>query len=195
MTRFASAIAAVVLALAALICTGAFAGAAATPERARTAGHQHGGWPGYGFEHFLRRYEAANTAFVNGDPEPWLEITAEKDPASIFGGFGGLGEAGVASVRERYRLAARAFRPSGAVVDFEYLVKDVRGRLAYTVARERAEGGVLYPGQTERQEHFLRVTMIFRFERGAWKIVHRQADRMVELELPAPPGPPAGAPQ
>lgn len=192
MTRVATAIAAVALALAVLASTGAFAGAAATPERAETAGHDHGGWPAYSFERFLQRYEAANTAFVNGDAGPWLAMTAEKDPASIFGGFGGLGEAGVETVQQRYLLAARAFVPSGAVVDFEYLVKDVRGRLAYTVARERAE--VLYPGYTERQEHFLRVTMIFRFERGAWKIVHRQADRMVELELPTPPGPPAGTP-
>ena len=64
--------------------------------------------------------------------------STERDPASIFGGFGGLGEAGVATVHQRYLLAARAFRPSGAVVDFEYRVKDVRGSLAYTVAIERA---------------------------------------------------------
>jgi hypothetical protein len=36
--------------------------------------------------------------------------------------------------------------------------------LAYTVALERAN--VLYAGQTELQELFLRVTMIFRFDRG-----------------------------
>ena len=142
------------------------------------AGHAHG------FERFLHRYEAANTAFVNGDPSPWLSITAEKDPASIFGGFGGLGEAGVAKVHQRYLLAAGAFRPSGAEVDFEYLVKDVRGRLAYTVAIERAN--VLYAGQTERQQQVLRATMIFRFEKGAWKIVHRHADTMVDLQLPTP---------
>jgi hypothetical protein len=84
-------------------------------------------------ERFLQRYEAANTAFVNGDPGPWLSITAEKDPASIFGGFGGLGDVGVGQVHQRYLLAAGAFRPSGTAVDFEYLVKDVRGKRAYTV--------------------------------------------------------------
>ena len=137
-----------------------------------------------GFERFLPQYEAANTAFVNGDPSPWLAITAEQDPASIFGGFGGLGDVGVAAVRERYLLAASAFSPSGAEVDFEYLVKDVRGRLAYTVAIERAN--VLYAGHTERQQQILRATMIFRFEEGAWKIVHRHADTMVDLQLPTP---------
>jgi ketosteroid isomerase-like protein len=80
-----------------------------------------------------------------------------------------------------YELAARAFQPSGADVDFEYLVKDVRGKLAYTVAIERAD--VLYTGQAERREQVLRSTMIFRFDRRSWKIVHRHADTMVDLEL------------
>lgn len=112
----------------------AFAGArpATTPDLPSRGGHAHD------FERFLDRYEAANTAFVNGDPSPWLAITAAKDPVSIFGGFGGLGDAGTASVHQRYLLAATAFRPSGADVDFQYLVKDVQGRLAYTVAIERS---------------------------------------------------------
>ena len=60
----------------------------------------------------------------------------------------------------------------------------MRGRLAYTVAIERAD--VLYAGQTEPQQQVLRATMIFRFEQGAWKIVHRHADTMVDLQLPTP---------
>lgn len=176
MKRLSSAIAALLLGLAVLVSAGGFTGAAATAEHAQIADHVHG------FERFLQRYEAANSSFVNGDPSPWLSITTEQDPASIFGGFGGLGEAGVGTVRQRYLLAASAFRPSGAQVDFEYLVKDVRGRLAYTVAIERAN--VLYAGQTERQQQVLRTTMIFRLEEGTWKIVHRHADSMVDLQLP-----------
>lgn len=178
MKRLTSVITALLLGLTVLVSAGAFAGPAATTDRAHGAGHAHG------FERFLQRYEAANSAFVNGDPSPWLSTTTEKDPASIFGGFGGLGEAGVAKVRQRYLLAARAFRPSGAQVHFEYLVKDVRGTLAHTVAIERAE--VLYAGQAERRQQTLRATMTFRFEEGAWKIVHRHADSMVDLQLPTP---------
>jgi hypothetical protein len=136
------------------------------------------------FDQFLPRYEAANSAFLNGDPGPWLAIVSPNEPASIFGGFGGLGEAGVDEVHQRYLLAAGAFRPSGATVEVDYLVKDVQGRIAYTVAIERAD--VLYAGHTEVQEQVLRVTMIFRLERGDWKIVHRHADDMVDLELPSP---------
>jgi hypothetical protein len=137
---------------------------------------------GHDFDRFLQRYETANTAFVNGDPSRWLRMTAERDPVSIFGGFGGLGEAGTALVHQRYLLAATAFQPSGADVDFQYLVKDVRGRLAYTVAIERSS--VLYAGQTERRSQILRVTMIFRRDHGDWKIVHRHADTMIALQLP-----------
>jgi ketosteroid isomerase-like protein len=176
MKRLTSAFAAMVLALAVLAVSGAFAGSTATADRA------HGDVHAQGFERFLQRYESANSAFVNGDSSPWLSISAENDPASIFGGFGGLGDAGVAKVRQRYLLAASAFRPSDAHVEFEYLVKDVRGRLAYTVAIERAN--VLYAGQNARQQQVLRATMIFRFEKGAWKIVHRHADTMVDLQLP-----------
>ena len=178
MKRLTGALVALLLALAVLATSGAFAGSSATADTARGAGH------GYNFERFLERYEAANTAFVNGDAGPWSTIAAEKDPVSIFGGFGGLGETGVAEVNERYALAARAFQPSGADVEFEYLVKDVRGRLAYTVAIERAS--VLYTGHTERRPQVLRSTMIFRFDRGGWKIVHRHADTMIDLQLPMP---------
>jgi hypothetical protein len=178
MKRLIPLMAAFVLSLAVLASSGVLAGSTAD------AHHGYGTGSTHGFERFLDRYESANSAFVNGDPGAWLSITAEKDPASIFGGFGGLGEAGVAEVHERYLLAARAFRPSGARVDFDYLVKDVRGKLAYTVAIERAN--VLYAGHTNTQEQVLRSTMIFRFERGAWKIVHRHADTMVDLQLPTP---------
>jgi hypothetical protein len=69
-----------------------------------------------------------------------------------------------------------------SVHDFEYLVKDASGRLAYTVAIERAN--VLCAGQNARQQHVLGGTMIFRFEKGAWKIIHRRGDAMVNLQLP-----------
>jgi SnoaL-like protein len=182
--RSISTLAGLLLMLAVVASTAAStaASAGASARQAAPADAARGPSSAYGFERFLHRYEAANTAFVNGDPTAWLSMTAEKNPASIFGGFGGLGEAGVGSVHQRYLLAATAFQPSGAEVDFQYLVKDVRGRLAYTVALERAQ--VLHTGQTELSEHFLRVTMIFRFEKGAWKIVHRHADTMVELQLP-----------
>ena len=60
----------------------------------------------------------------------------------------------------------------------------MQGKIAYTVAIERAD--VLFTGHTAVRPQVLRVTMMFRFERGGWKIVHRHADDMVELQLPMP---------
>jgi hypothetical protein len=178
MKRLTLAVAGLLLALAAV------GSARASAEPAPTADPLAADGDARGFDRFLRRYEAANTAFVNGDPSLWLSITADQDPVSIFGGFGGLGDAGLAAVDQRYQLAAGAFRPSGTDVDFDYLVKDVRGRLAYTVAIERSD--VIYAGHEAPQPQVLRVTMIFRLDNGGWKIVHRHADTMVDLQLPTP---------
>jgi ketosteroid isomerase-like protein len=187
MTHRTRTIVAALLASGAVVSTNALPGststadpAAAAAASAQPADGRHGR---RAFDRFLERYEAANSAFLNGDPTLWQSLTSQKEPVSIFGGFGGLGESGVAEVNQRYALAATAFQPSGAVADFEYLVKDVQGRLAYTVAIERAD--VLYTGQTELHRQELRVTMMFRFERGEWKIIHRHADMMVDLELPS----------
>jgi len=177
MSRLITAVTGLLLTLAVAFSSQAFAGHPATADSRHDAGAARD------FDRFLRRYEAANTAFVNGDPTLWLSLTADVDPVSIFGGFGGLGEAGVEEVHQRYLLAATAFQPSGANVTFDYLAKDVRGRLAYTVAIERSQ--VLYTGHTERQPQVLRSTMLFRFDRGGWKIIHRHADTMIDLQLPA----------
>ncbi len=138
--RLTPTIATLLLASGVMASSVAFAGSAeparssmAVAEPTSTA---DGGGHRRDFEQFLERYEAANTAFVNGDSSLWRSMATEKDPASIFGGFGGLGESGVAEVTQRYLLAAGAFQPSGAEVDFEYLVKDVQRKYAYTVAIE-----------------------------------------------------------
>jgi hypothetical protein len=197
MKRSTPVIAAVLLASGLLVSSRAVAGSTATADLARpadVAGASATERTGdrRGFERFLERYAAANSAFLNGDPGPWLDITAASEPVSIFGGFGGLGEAGLEEVGQRYLLAAKAFRPSGAEVAIEYRVKDVQGRIAYTVAIERAD--VLFAGHTEVQPQVLRVTMLFRFERGGWKIIHRHADTMVDLQLPTPSLPRQGRP-
>ena len=48
--------------------------------------------------------------------------------------------------------------------------------LAYVVEVERLEGR--FGGGEDLAPYDLRVTMIFRPEEGAWKVVHRHADRI-----------------
>jgi hypothetical protein len=125
------------------------------------------------FDAFLRDFEAANTAFTNGDVSLWMPLVSHSEQTSIFGGFGGQ-ETGWSEIGPRYEWASAQFGPGEAKVEFEYLQKHVSGDTAYTVAIERAT--VSYADKPGAQVHELRVTMIFRSEEGAWKIVHRHGD-------------------
>jgi hypothetical protein len=125
------------------------------------------------FESFLRRFEEANTAFVNGDPSLWLPLVSHSDQTSIFGGFGGQ-EVGWPEIGPRYEWASSQFRPSGARVEFEYLDKHAGADVAYSVAIERCT--VQYADRPGDHPHILRATMIFRHEPDGWKIVHRHGD-------------------
>ncbi|WP_410787815.1 nuclear transport factor 2 family protein [Kribbella sp. C-35] len=136
------------------------------------------------FESFLRRFEEANTAFVNGDPSLWLPLVSHSEQTSIFGGFGGQ-EVGWSEIGPRYEWASSQFRPSGAKIEFEYLVKHVGADTAYTVAIER--GTVQHVTQPAPLPHLLRTTMVFRAEHGAWMITHRHADPLNPTSAPSGP--------
>jgi len=125
------------------------------------------------FESFLRRFEEANTAFVNGDASLWLPLVSRSEQTSIFGGFGGQ-EVGWSQIGPRYAWAAAQFRPSGAKVEFEYLDKHVDSDTAYSVAIERCT--VRYVDRPGDHPHALRTTMVFRKESDEWSIAHRHAD-------------------
>jgi hypothetical protein len=136
------------------------------------------------FETFLRRFEAANTAFVNGDASRWLPLVSHSERTSIFGGFGGR-EVGWAEIGPRYEWAAAQFRPSGAKVEFEYLERHEGADTAYTVAIERCT--VEYKDRPDPLAHVLRATMVFRREPGGWKITHRHADPLTPKTGPSGP--------
>ena len=125
------------------------------------------------FESFLRRFEEANTAFMNGDVSLWMPLVSHSEHTSIFGGFGGR-EVGWSQIGPRYEWASAQFRPSDAKVEFEYLEKYVGADTAYTVAIERCT--VAYADQPGEHPHALRVTMIFAHQDNTWKILHRHAD-------------------
>jgi SnoaL-like domain len=125
------------------------------------------------FERFLRRFEEANSAFVNGDPSLWLPLVSRSEQSSIFGGFGGQ-EVGWSEIGPRYEWASSQFRPSGARVEFEYLDRHAGADIAYSVAIERCT--VEYVDRPGAHPHVLRATMVFRLEDGDWKIAHRHGD-------------------
>ena len=124
------------------------------------------------FRAFLPRFEAGLHGFVNGDPTLWNRHVSRTAQGSILGGFGGYEVSG--KVDARYAWAASQFEPSGATVRVEYLSTVVSGDLAYTVAIERSR--VRVRGTPGPAPMALRVTHVFRRERGEWRLLHRHAD-------------------
>jgi ketosteroid isomerase-like protein len=131
---------------------------------------------------FMQRFEQATNRFINGDNSEWLALASRRDEATIMGAWGAH-ERGWAEVGPRYDWAVARFRPSGAKLQVEYLAHGHSGDLAYTVAIERSTALVV--GQAEPRPLHLRVTHVFRKENGAWKLLHRHADPLIDKTAPA----------
>jgi ketosteroid isomerase-like protein len=134
------------------------------------------------FSAFLKRWEQCVTGFVNGDPTLWKQNTSRGDDVTILGAFGGY-EKGWKEVGPRFDWASSQFKNSGAKLDVEYLNSGVSGDLAFTVSIERANRQYT-PGVTGQAPQALRTTHIFRKENGAWKLLHRHGDPLVENKRP-----------
>lgn len=135
------------------------------------------------FQAFLPQWEAAQSRFINGDPTLWKQNASHRDDATIFGAFGGH-EKGWNEVGARIAWASSQFKDSGATQKIEYLNSGVSGDLAFTVTVERQKE-VLMGDQEKPAPRALRVTQIFRKEDGVWKLLHRQADPLVEKKAPS----------
>ncbi len=133
---------------------------------------------------FLPHWEKAQVRFLNGDPTLWKQHASHRDDATIVGGFGGPGEKGWAAVSARYDWASSQYKSREAALKVEYLSIVVSGDLGYTVAVERQEG-VRVGDQPTPIKRALRATQIFRKEDGAWKLLHRHADPVVEKQVPS----------
>ena len=127
------------------------------------------------FHQAVEQVKEAVSQAVMGDPTPIKVIWSHADDATIFGGWGAY-EQGWEQVGPRLDWAAARFR--GGTLTYEPLAMGVSGDLAYTVGIER--GAVRVAGRDELSPMALRVTHIFRREEGAWKIIHRHADAVME---------------
>jgi ketosteroid isomerase-like protein len=123
-------------------------------------------------DQLIEQYQLALGEFVKGNPEPVQELYSYRDDVTLANPLGppARGWEQVAATIER---AASQFR-DGEMVAFETVAKYVTPELAYAVWIERQEAK--FGGREDVVPIALRVTMIFRPEDGAWKIVHRHAD-------------------
>jgi ketosteroid isomerase-like protein len=123
-------------------------------------------------DELIERYHLGGDEFLNGNPEPLLELWSRRDDVTLANPFGppvrGWDE--VAKASDRAASQAR----DGKFVGYEIVAKHVTPELAYVVEIEHAEAKM--GGSEDITPFDLRVTMIFRPEDGEWKVVHRHAD-------------------
>jgi NAD(P)H-dependent FMN reductase/ketosteroid isomerase-like protein len=122
------------------------------------------------FERFMREREKAALAYVNGDAAPLDTMVTANDPATFFHPKGQRLE-GAQAVQQRYDADAKSFAKGGSS-RLEVLQKSASGELAFWTGVQEAD--VVLGGK--KTPMTLRITEIFRFEQGGWKLVHRHGD-------------------
>ena len=124
------------------------------------------------FDALIEPYHGALRAIINGDPSVYKAMYSDGEDVTLANPFGGVAQ-GRAQVEERLEGAAANYR-DGEIDSIETIAKLVTPDLAYLVEIET------YHARVGTSEEFspagLRVTTVFRPERGTWKVVHRHAD-------------------
>jgi ketosteroid isomerase-like protein len=111
----------------------------------------------------------AETALHNGDPEPRLALWSSREQVSVLGAW--RSATGQEEVREFFRVLAATFADCTSH-RYEIVTADVVGDMAFTAGYERTEASI----NGERQQYVLRVTQVYRRERGEWRVAHRHGD-------------------
>lgn len=132
-----------------------------------------------GLSQALEQVQVALRQFVNADPAAYKELWSRANDVTFFGGWGAY-EHGWEQVGPRLDWAVARFR--GGHLDFEMLAAVASGELAYTVWIEKGDVRVI--GHEESRPLALRVTHIYRWEVGTWKIMHRHADPIMDKTEP-----------
>jgi NAD(P)H-dependent FMN reductase/ketosteroid isomerase-like protein len=126
------------------------------------------------FDAFMTRRPAIAEAYVDGDAAPLDAIVARRDPATFFSPRGDATQ-GSQTVAKRYKEDTRSFVPKGES-RLEVLQSRASGDLAFWTGYQHARVRLgAKPGEPVPMT--LRVTEVFRYEDGGWKLVHRHADQ------------------
>lgn len=124
------------------------------------------------FDGAVQAYRQALDAFLKGDPDPVTAFFSRRDDVTLASPLGPP-HLGPAEVDKSMADGAANFR-DGSVRDFEEVSRYSTPELGYVVQIERTEARL--SGSDDVTPFALRVTLIFRREGDAWKVVHRHAD-------------------
>ena len=119
----------------------------------------------------LHRTDEAIRAITAGESRRYVELWDDSPDITLFGAWGPI-ERGPTALKDTFEWVSGRFGPGGGVTP-ENVVVEASGSLAYTVGFERGEvqvdGGPLVPMT-------IRVTHVYRYARGRWRLTHRHAD-------------------
>jgi len=128
----------------------------------------------------IEQYRLAQKEFVKGKPQPFKDICSHADDVTIAGGWGGVEKGWAEQVEKRYDWASARFASGDAERQTENISVVATPDMAYAVDIERSK--VRLAGSSEVRALALRVTTIFRRENGQWRLVHRHADPLVDIQ-------------
>ena len=120
----------------------------------------------------VERCHAALGEIVRGNAEPWADLFSRESAVSLGNPFGPF-VVGFEDVMSAARGAADRYS-DGELVGFDRITTHEAADLACVVEVERFRARV--GGSPDLSPVSLRVTSLFRSERGDWKLVHRHAD-------------------
>jgi ketosteroid isomerase-like protein len=124
------------------------------------------------FDSAVQAYLQALVPFVNGDPKPVTQLYSRSDDVTLANPLGPP-RRGPAEVDKAIAEAA-AQVSDGSLRGFEEVSRYSTPDLGYVVQIERTQARLA--GSADISPISLRVTMIFRREGDAWRVVHRHAD-------------------
>ena len=122
----------------------------------------------------LPKQRAAEKALHDGDVEPRQALWTRATPVTLLGAK--LTATGWDEIEPSFREVASWFSGSQSY-EFEVVAAGASADLAYTVGYERNVVKV----NGELREYTLRATHVYRRESGQWRIVHRHADPVPDI--------------
>jgi len=116
----------------------------------------------------------ATSAFIGGRMQRYFELVNHADDFTLMGPFGGDTSRDSENSEAQIAEMQRFFKRGEATL--EIVETYASGDLAVLVVVEHQQGEV---GDLPAQDWSLRVTLVFRRESDAWRLVHRHADALV----------------
>jgi ketosteroid isomerase-like protein len=130
------------------------------------------------FEEAIEQHHRALDAFMNRDTEPFKALFTRRDDATLANPFGGIAR-GWREIPTRLDAAAANYA-DGEVVGIETISRAATEDLGYTVEIERVRAKIGARGTFDSVA--LRTTSVLRREGNEWRLVHRHADPLAELQ-------------